>query len=129
MYKTWQNLYRMPYHPRPISSLGPKGPLDDIGISGWYGIWYGFCHVLFSMYTVCSSKKKHYGFVYNSLSKKANIRQNTFQIEGNMSIHRLLCQWASTIKIQLSMLVLYKADLIIIIIESVDKVIKKEEKC
>ena len=48
-YKTWQNPYHMPYHPRPISSLGPKGPLADIGISGWYGIWYGFCHVLFSM--------------------------------------------------------------------------------
>jgi hypothetical protein len=41
--------YHMPYHPRPISSLGPKGPLDDIGFSEWYGIWYGFCHVLFSM--------------------------------------------------------------------------------
>jgi hypothetical protein len=24
-----QNPYHMPYHPRPISSLGPKGPLDD----------------------------------------------------------------------------------------------------
>jgi hypothetical protein len=35
----------MPYHPRPISYLGPKGPLDDIGFSGWYGC----CHVLFSI--------------------------------------------------------------------------------
>jgi hypothetical protein len=33
---------------------------------------------------------------------------------GNMSIHRLLFQWASTIKIQLSVLILYKVDLIII---------------
>ena len=32
---------------------------------------------------------------------------------GDMSIHGLLFQWASTIKIQLSMLVYYKADLII----------------
>jgi hypothetical protein len=31
-----------------------------------------------------------------------------------MSIHELLFQWASSIKIQLSMLVWYKADLIII---------------
>ena len=50
MYKTWQNPYHMPYHSLPISSLGPKGPLDDIGFSGWYGIWYGFCHVIFSIY-------------------------------------------------------------------------------
>jgi hypothetical protein len=33
---------------------------------------------------------------------------------GDMSTHGLLFQWASTIKIQLSMLVWYKADLIII---------------
>jgi hypothetical protein len=33
---------------------------------------------------------------------------------GNMSIQWLLFQWASTIKIQLSVLVWYKADLIII---------------
>jgi hypothetical protein len=33
---------------------------------------------------------------------------------GDMSICRLLFEWASTIKIQLSVLVYYKADLIII---------------
>jgi multidrug transporter EmrE-like cation transporter len=32
-----------------ISSLCPKGSLDDIRFSGWYGIWYGICHVLFSI--------------------------------------------------------------------------------
>jgi hypothetical protein len=33
---------------------------------------------------------------------------------GDMSIHRLLFQWASTIKIQLNVLVYYKEDFIII---------------
>ena len=33
---------------------------------------------------------------------------------GNMSIRGLLFQWASTIKIQLGVLVKYKADIIII---------------
>jgi len=33
---------------------------------------------------------------------------------GDMSIRRLMLQWASTMKIQLSVLVWYKADLIII---------------
>ena len=32
---------------------------------------------------------------------------------GDMSISGLLCQWASTIKIQLSLLILYKTDFII----------------
>ena len=35
---------------------------------------------------------------------------------GDMSIHGLLLQWANTIKIQLSVLVLFKADIVIIIL-------------
>jgi hypothetical protein len=35
---------------------------------------------------------------------------------GDMSIHELLFQWANTIKIQLSVLVYYKADIVIIIL-------------
>ena len=48
---TWQNPHHMPYHPeKPISSRGPLGPSDDIGrVLGWYGIWYGFCHVLYTL--------------------------------------------------------------------------------
>ena len=48
-YKTWQNPYHMPYHPEiPISARGPLDPRDDIG-RGWYGIWYGFCHVFYAL--------------------------------------------------------------------------------
>ena len=32
----------------PISSRGPLGARVDIG-RGWYGIWYGFCHVLYTL--------------------------------------------------------------------------------
>lgn len=32
----------------PISAQGPLGPRDDIG-RGWYGMWYGFCHVLYAL--------------------------------------------------------------------------------
>ena len=28
----------------PISTLNQY---QDIGVSGWYGVWYRFCHVLF----------------------------------------------------------------------------------
>jgi hypothetical protein len=42
------------------------------------------------------------------------LNQNNVCEWGNMSTCRLLLQWASTIKIQLSVLVWYKADLIII---------------
>ena len=46
---TWQNPYHMLYHPeKPISSRGHLGPRDDVG-QGWYGIWYGFCHVLYTI--------------------------------------------------------------------------------
>jgi hypothetical protein len=41
--------------------------------------------------------------------------QNNVSEWGYMSIRRLLFQWASTLKIQLSVLVLYKADHIIMI--------------
>jgi hypothetical protein len=40
--------------------------------------------------------------------------QNNVSEWGNMSIRELLLQWASTIKIQLRVLVYYRADLIII---------------
>ena len=46
---TWQNPYHMSYHPETsISAQGPLGPRDDIG-RGWYGMWYGFCHVLYTL--------------------------------------------------------------------------------
>jgi hypothetical protein len=38
-YEPCQNLYHMPY-----------GPWGDIGFSGWYGMWYRFWHVIFSIY-------------------------------------------------------------------------------
>ena len=39
----------MSYHPETsISAQGPLGPRDDIG-RGWYGMWYGFCHVLYTL--------------------------------------------------------------------------------
>jgi hypothetical protein len=40
--------------------------------------------------------------------------QNNGSEWGHISIHRLLFQWANTVKIQLSMLVLYKVDFTII---------------
>jgi hypothetical protein len=40
--------------------------------------------------------------------------QDNMSKRGNMSIHRLLFHWASTIKIHLSLLVWYKVDLIVI---------------
>ena len=30
----------MPYHPRPISSLGPKGPLDDTAYDTDFAMYY-----------------------------------------------------------------------------------------
>ena len=46
---TWQNPYHMSYHPETsISARGPLDPRDDIG-RGWYGMWYGFCHVLYTL--------------------------------------------------------------------------------
>jgi hypothetical protein len=47
---------------------------------------------------------------------KDRLAQNQDNVSewGDMSIHSLLLQWSSTIKIQLSLLVLYKVDIIII---------------
>jgi hypothetical protein len=42
---------------------GLKAPLDDIGFSGWYGIWYGFCHALFSIYHLTNSFTSNNQFV------------------------------------------------------------------
>ena len=39
-----------PYQPSSYISPRTYGPRVDIGISGWLGVWYRFCHVLFSIY-------------------------------------------------------------------------------
>ena len=57
----------------------------------------------------------HSTFAIYILSFSSEIRyQDSVSDWSNMSTCRLLFQWASTIKIQLSVLVLYKADIIII---------------
>ena len=29
------------------------GPLADMGVSGWYGVWYENCHIITSYYYTC----------------------------------------------------------------------------
>ena len=63
---------------------------------------------------ICCLYSKH--AAWRSKSKDWLTRnQNNVSLWSDMSIHRLLFQWASTMKIQLSVLVYNKADLIIII--------------
>ena len=45
----WQNLYNTPYQPST----------DMIGVSGEYGVWYRFCHILFSVYHPLNHKTSH----------------------------------------------------------------------
>ena len=46
-YKTWQNPHHMPYHPRPISSFGPKGHRNDTkydtDFAMYYSLYIGSC--------------------------------------------------------------------------------------
>ena len=62
---------------------------------------------------ICCFSSKHAALRRKSKDWLAR-NQNNVSEWGDMSIHRLLFQWASTIKIQLNVLVQYKADLIII---------------
>ena len=62
---------------------------------------------------ICCFPSKHAALRRKSKDRLARNQDNVSEW-GDMYIHRLLPQWASTIKIQLSMLVLYKVDLIII---------------
>jgi hypothetical protein len=47
---TCQNLYHMPYQPSTYITPRAGSPRGDIGFSGWYGMWYRFWHVIFSIY-------------------------------------------------------------------------------
>ena len=62
---------------------------------------------------ICCFSAKHAAFSRKSKDWLVWNQDNVFEW-GDMSICRLLFQWTSTIKIQLSVLVLYKADLILI---------------
>ena len=62
---------------------------------------------------ICSFSAKHAALRRKSKDWLARNQDNVSEW-GDMSIHKLLFQWASTVKIQLSMLVYHKADLIII---------------
>ena len=46
------------FHLNAYDSNVTKGdsPRADIGVSGWYGVWYRFCHVLFSIYNIFAIK-------------------------------------------------------------------------
>jgi hypothetical protein len=61
---------------------------------------------------ICCFSANHAAFRRKSKDWLARNQDNVSEW-GNMSIQWLLFQWASTIKIQLSVLVEYKADLII----------------
>ena len=65
---------------------------------------------------ICCFSAKHAALRRKSKDWLALNQDNVFEW-GNMSICWLLFQWASTIKIQLSMLVYYIADLIIILLK------------
>ena len=62
---------------------------------------------------ICCFSAKHAALRRKSKDWFARNQDNVLEW-GDMSICRLLFEWASTIKIQLSVLVYYKADLIII---------------
>ena len=62
---------------------------------------------------ICCFSAKHTALRRKSKNGLARNQENVSEW-GNMSICGLLLQWASTIKLQLSVLVLYKADLCII---------------
>ena len=62
---------------------------------------------------ICCFSSKHAVWRRKSKVWLARNQDNVSQW-GDMSTHRLLFQWSSTIKIQLSVLVWYKADLIVI---------------
>jgi len=47
---TCQNLYHMPYQSSTYITPRAGGPWGDIGFSGWYGMWYRYWHVIFSIY-------------------------------------------------------------------------------
>jgi hypothetical protein len=61
---------------------------------------------------ICSFSAKHAALRRKSKDWLARNQDNVSEW-GDMSIHKLLFQWASTVKIQLSILVYHKADLII----------------
>ena len=85
-------------------SLPPLNAVD-CGFEPWSG--------LTKEYKICCFSAKHAALRRKNKDGVARNRDNVSEW-GNMSIRWLLFQWASTIKIQLSMLVKYKADLIII---------------
>ena len=63
--------------------------------------------------SICCFSAKHAALRRNNKDWLAR-NQNSVSEWNDMSTRRLLLQWASTIQIQLSVLVKYKADLIII---------------
>jgi hypothetical protein len=46
----WLFPYHIPYQPSTNIILRAKALRDDIGVSGWYGMWYGKSHIIFSIY-------------------------------------------------------------------------------
>ena len=83
---TWWNLYHTRYQPEtPISALGPTalGLILESRVDN--GVWYRFCHVLFSIYneTLNISIAEHlpsFGYVFK-LIKRCNtdiIQQSLF---------------------------------------------------
>ena len=59
------NFHIIPHiNPRPISAISPRA---DMGVSGWYGVWYENCHVIISIY----DRLLHFGIcfiLWNSLA-------------------------------------------------------------
>ena len=54
MNKTCLDLYHLLYQPLTCITTRAGGPWSDIGVSGWYSMWYRFWHVMFSIYLECN---------------------------------------------------------------------------
>jgi hypothetical protein len=82
----------------PSSTLESFSSSDDIGVSGWYGMWYGRSHIIFSISTKyvinilnnigvfaikCAKSSAHIIFV--SFVKKESYRLNREKKIGDAS--------------------------------------------
>ena len=72
----WKFSYHILYQLSTHISPRAFGPWADMGISGWYGVWYETCHIKISIYQILKARALYFqtrrflNFVYRLLCKK-----------------------------------------------------------
>ena len=67
----WNIWYNEHYMSKSTYILYTGGPWGDIGFSGWYGMWYRFWHLIFSIYypkkRICTETKPRWNSYFSRL--------------------------------------------------------------